>query len=109
MSGHVNAAPLDKKFLTTGVKVLIAIFGVGMAFGLYRFIFGLGSMIWIILNLYMVLDATRMYKSIKPALLVPLVMPAQIFGYGLGFIYNYIRRVWFGKGEKVGFQKNYYH
>lgn len=44
MSGHVNAAPVDKKFFTTGVKVLIAIFGVGMAFGLYRFIFGLGSM-----------------------------------------------------------------
>jgi len=43
MSGYVNAAPLDKKFFTPGVKVLIAIFGVGMAFGLYRFIFGLGS------------------------------------------------------------------
>jgi len=43
-TNHVSAAPLDKKFLTPGVKVLIAIFGVGMAFGLYRFIFGLGSM-----------------------------------------------------------------
>ena len=44
MSGHkVNAAPLDKKFLTTGVKILSALFWIGMAFGLYRFIFGLGS------------------------------------------------------------------
>jgi len=45
MSGHglVKAAPIDKKFFTTGVKILFALFGIGMAFGLYRFVFGLGS------------------------------------------------------------------
>ncbi|NOZ62976.1 MAG: Ni/Fe-hydrogenase cytochrome b subunit [Calditrichaeota bacterium] len=43
MSGHIQAAPIEKKFFTTGVKILIAIFGIGMAFGLYRFIFSLGS------------------------------------------------------------------
>ncbi|MBN2008724.1 Ni/Fe-hydrogenase cytochrome b subunit [candidate division KSB1 bacterium] len=37
------SAPIENKYLTTGVKILIAIFGVGMAFGLYRFLFGLGS------------------------------------------------------------------
>lgn len=40
----VMAAPVNKKFLTTGTKILIAIFGIGMAFGLYRFIFGLGAL-----------------------------------------------------------------
>jgi glycosyltransferase involved in cell wall biosynthesis len=72
------------------------------------YVFYLGLIIWVFLNLYMVQDASRMYKSIKPALIVPMVMPAQIFGYGLGFIYNYVRRVLFGKGEKIGFKKNYY-
>jgi len=44
MSNHVHmAAPVEKKFFTTGVKILFALFGIGMAFGLYRFIFGLGS------------------------------------------------------------------
>ncbi len=53
-------------------------------------------------------DAVRMYKEIAPALYLPLVMPAQILGYGLGFIYNFIRRSVFGKEAKVGFKKNYY-
>ena len=44
MSSHnVSAYPIKKKFFTTGVKILFALFGVGMAFGLYRFINGLGS------------------------------------------------------------------
>ena len=54
------------------------------------------------------LDAIRMYKQLKPALLLPLIMPAQIFGYGLGFIYNYTRRIIFNKKEKIGFKKSYY-
>jgi hypothetical protein len=54
------------------------------------------------------IDALRMYKEVKPALLVPFIIPAQIFGYGLGFINNYIRRVILGKKEKIGFKKAYY-
>jgi len=42
-SHHVAAKPINKKFFTTGVKILFALFGTGMAFGLYRFINGLGS------------------------------------------------------------------
>lgn len=41
---HVSAAQVEKKFFTTGTKVLFALFGIGMAFGLYRFIFGLGAL-----------------------------------------------------------------
>ncbi|MGD9488337.1 MAG: glycosyltransferase [Calditrichaceae bacterium] len=58
--------------------------------------------------LFSMIDAARKYRSLAPVFLLPLVMPAQIYGYGLGFIYNYIRRVWFGKEEKTGFKKNYY-
>lgn len=45
MSGHdVKAAPLNRKFITPGVVVLICVFCVGMAAGLYRFVFGLGAL-----------------------------------------------------------------
>lgn len=40
---YVEAAPVEKKFFTTGVKILFALFGIGMLFGLYRFFFGLGA------------------------------------------------------------------
>ena len=41
MSEHESAAPLDKKFFTTGMKILTAIMVGGLSFGLYRMIFGL--------------------------------------------------------------------
>jgi len=53
-------------------------------------------------------DAVRKYGEIGPALLLPLIMPAQVIGYGLGFINNFFRRVILGKEEKVGFTKTYY-
>jgi len=44
MSSHtIEAAPVDKKFFTNGVKILIALFGIGMAFGVYRLLYGLGA------------------------------------------------------------------
>ncbi len=62
----------------------------------------------ILLIVFSMIDSVLKYKEIKPALYLPVVIPAQIFGYGLGFIYNYIRRVIFKKGAKIGFYKNYY-
>jgi glycosyltransferase involved in cell wall biosynthesis len=61
-----------------------------------------------IILIFSMIDAWRMYRQIQPALLLPLVMPAQVFGYGLGFIFNFIRRVIFKRGEKVGFRATYY-
>ena len=54
------------------------------------------------------IDSLKKYRSCKPAILLPLVIFEQIFAYGLGFIYNFIRRIILKKGEKVGFQKTYY-
>lgn len=62
----------------------------------------------ILILLFSMVEATFVYKSIKPALWLPLVMPAQVFGYGGGFIVNFFRRVIFKKGEKTGFKNNYY-
>ncbi|MFH0813489.1 MAG: Ni/Fe-hydrogenase cytochrome b subunit, partial [Pseudomonadota bacterium] len=43
MSSREDAAPLDKKFFTNGVKVLFALMVGGFSFGLYRIIYGLGA------------------------------------------------------------------
>ncbi len=72
------------------------------------FLAALGFILATLILIFSVFDSIRIYRSFAPALWLPLVMPAQIFGYGLGFIYNFIRRVILGKGEKTGFKKNYY-
>ncbi len=85
------------------IVLILALF-----FSLFRWIFIAGLAAAIFILLLSMLDSVSKYKQVRPALYLPVVMPAQIIGYGLGFIYNYIRRVIFGKAEKVGFKKNYY-
>lgn len=67
-----------------------------------------GFVFSLLVLIYSIVDSLRIYKSLMPGLLLPFVMPAQILGYGFGFIYNFIRRVVLNRGEKVGFKKNYY-
>ena len=43
MSGNEKSEPLDKKFFTTGMKILTAIMVTGLSFGMYRMIFGLAA------------------------------------------------------------------
>jgi hypothetical protein len=43
MSGHEAAAPVEEKFLTPGVMVMVALMGIGAAFVTARFIFGIGT------------------------------------------------------------------
>lgn len=97
---HVTPAVIT---LCAGLIIILAFIHETMAV-----IFIIGFVICILALVTSMIDAIIMYKSILPALYLPLVMPAQIIGYGMGFIYNFIRRVVFGKEEKVGFQKNYY-
>jgi glycosyltransferase involved in cell wall biosynthesis len=54
------------------------------------------------------LHATIQYKNWKLLLLVPVIMPIQIIGYGLGFLVAYLYRVILGKSEFTGFRKKYY-
>ena len=48
------------------------------------------------------------YKNFTTPFLVPFTMFTQIFAYGLGFIWAFIRRVVFSSDEFKGFSKNYY-
>ena len=106
----IDSAMLEPLHVVPAVITLFAILIIILAFFFtpIRLILftGLGLAVFI-LGISMI-DAMRMYRQVKPALLLPLIMPAQIFGYGLGFIYNYTRRVIFNKKEKIGFQKSYY-
>ena len=54
------------------------------------------------------IHAAIKWKSIKAGLLIPLVMPLQITGYGLGFTIAFVRRLLLSKGEYAGFTKKYY-
>jgi len=49
------------------------------------------------------------YKDWKQLFLLPVVMPTQILGYGLGFGIAYILRVVFNGAVFTGFTKKYYH
>jgi GT2 family glycosyltransferase len=73
-----------------------------------RVIFLFGCALFGIILIFSMFDSIRLYKDMRPAIYLPLIMPAQIFGYGFGFIHNYIRRVIFKKKEIVGFKKHYY-
>ena len=47
-------------------------------------------------------------KSILISLLLFLVIPLQLFGYGLGFLIAFVKRYILKKSEYIGFEKKYY-
>ena len=73
-----------------------------------RTIFWIGCVLFGFILVFSMLDSIRLYKDVRPALFLPLIMPAQIFGYGFGFIHNFVRRVILKKKEIAGFKKSYY-
>ena len=96
-------------FLPAIFTILIIITSLLAAFSvIFKNLFLAGIIILSLLIIYSVMDALRMYRSLKPAMIVPVVIFEQIIGYGLGFIYNFIRRIICNKEEKVGFKKHYY-
>lgn len=112
---RINLYKLDKKmleplhavpaFITLIVVLIVLLSGF---FPLFALLLKYGSIAAVIVLIFSALDSFLVYKSLLPALWLPLVMPAQIFGYGCGFIYNFFRRIVFNKGESSGFKKNYY-
>ena len=49
------------------------------------------------------------YRDLKTGLLIPLVIPIQILGYGAGFLTGFLFRRVLGKKDFIGFRKRYYH
>lgn len=54
------------------------------------------------------LHAAWQYRNWRMLYLVPIVMPLQVIGYGLGFLTAFFYRVILGKPQFVGFRKRYY-
>jgi GT2 family glycosyltransferase len=106
----INKAMLEPLHMFPAVVTLLslAILCLALYSSFFRYILFGGVLLAALVIIYSVIDALRVYKQLKPALLIPVILPAQIYGYGLGFIYNYIRRILLKKGEKVGFRKTYY-
>ena len=48
------------------------------------------------------------YGDTKVFIYIPVIVVTQIWGYGLGFITAFIKRIIFKKGEFTGFVKKYY-
>ncbi len=112
---RINLYKIDKSMLellhaAPAIATLIIFLTIALAlfFKPVFYIFTGGAILSLLLLVYSMIDTIKMYKSVKPALLLPFVMPAQIIGYGLGFIFNFIRRVIFRRKEKVGFKSSYY-
>ena len=112
---RINLYSIDKSMLEPlhAVPAIITIISIiicilALFIGALRPIFLSGCLLFILLILYSMIDSIRLYKNIRPALYLPLIMPAQIFGYGIGFIYNFTRRIIFRKKEIAGFEKHYY-
>ncbi len=54
------------------------------------------------------IHAALKYRRFSMLILVPIIMPIQIVGYGVGFISAFISRIIMGKSEFTGFRKKYY-
>jgi GT2 family glycosyltransferase len=87
---------------------LILVIILAVFFKLFQGILIFLLLVAFLMLIYSMIDALRIYRESKPAFLLPVILPAQVFGYGLGFINNFIRRVLLGKEAKVGFRRNYY-
>jgi len=78
----------------------------------------LSSVVWSLFKLFLVTSllilllsgshAALKYENIKLLVLVPVIMPIQILGYGLGFISAFVVRILLGRKTFVGFEKKYY-
>lgn len=70
----------------------------------FKFLFVAGLFVLFLSGLH----ATLKYGNIKLLILVPVVMPIQVIGYGLGFISAFVVRGLLGRKTFVGFEKKYY-
>jgi GT2 family glycosyltransferase len=98
----LHAAPA---LATVGLSLLILLSILFPSFWYYsRWLFITG---FIILT-FSAIHAAITYRRLTMLFLVPIIMPIQIIGYGLGFTSAFIIRVLLGGSEFRGFKKRYY-
>jgi len=109
---RINLFKIDKKMLepvhffpSLGTIVIILTLLLSFIFPnpfLYFLISG------ILILLLLAVHGVFKYKDYRVLLLIPVIVPTQIIGYGTGFILAFIMRVIFNKNEFTGFVKKYY-
>jgi len=62
----------------------------------------------LVILIVMSLHAVIKYKDVKVFPFIPIIIITQIWGYGIGFIFAFIKRIIFNKNEFTGFVKKYY-
>ena len=97
---HAMPAVVTVVFFLTA---LLAVF-----FTPFRYLFYLMVLFGVAIVLFSMIHAAIKYRQLTPALYLPVIIPIQIFGYGFGFVYNFINRVILNRPAKIGFYQNYY-
>ena len=109
---RINLGKIDKKMLKT-IHFIPSIFLI-LSFSLLLGIFIIPSLFIPIISFGLLslffLCVFGGYKnnSILISFLLLIVIPLQLFGYGLGFLIAFIKRYILKKSEYVGFEKKYY-
>ena len=70
----------------------------------FGWLIGVGIIVLLLMSIHGVFK----YKDIKVFPFIPVIVPTQIIGYGLGFMIAFFKRIVLGKGEFTGFVKKYY-
>ncbi|MBT3946011.1 MAG: hypothetical protein HOF42_06245, partial [Candidatus Marinimicrobia bacterium] len=105
--GKIDSSMLEPIHFLPALATLIGFGFLGIAF---YFNFPMSQLFFL---LFLPLGLLSLFGAVKkrdikifPYLLI--VIPAQIIGYGVGFIQAFIRRFIFLQDEMVGFKRNYY-
>ena len=109
---RINLYKIDKGMLEPihflpAIGTLISILIIVLAI-LFPEIFVWFVIAGLLLLLLMGIHGIFKYKDFRTFFYIPIMVPTQIFGYGLGFISAFVRRIIFKQGEFTGFVKKYY-
>ena len=109
---RINLYKVDKKMLELvhffpAIGTLLSI-AVVILTVLSPSIFGWFLLFGICVLLLMAVHGVVKYKDVKVFIYIPVIVPTQIWGYGIGFLIAYFKRVILGKKEFTGFVKKYY-
>lgn len=111
-AARINLYKIDKKMLElvhmippfavilSGLIIILAI--------VFPYIFLPVIAAGIFILILMAIHGIFKYNDARVFWYIPVIVPTQIIGYGLGFINGFIRRIIFGQGEYTGFVKKYY-
>ncbi len=105
--GKIDTAMLEPVHFLPSLSILLSLFIILI---IYQLDWGISEIFLLFfspLSIICLLGALNK-KDLRVFPILLLVIPIQIFGYGLGFLQAYIRRFIFNEAELVGFKKNYY-